>query len=134
MVAALLSLLFVALSAHPAMAAQQENFVLYSGLKVMGVLALFIGVLLLLYTLSRRGVRLFPAARTGIINIIETKHLMPKKSLCLVEVRGKELLLGISGERIELLSYITPEEPTDSFQARLDREQEAAAEKTTDSL
>jgi flagellar protein FliO/FliZ len=36
--------------------------------------------------------------------VLEVKHLMPKKSLFLVEVHGRQLLLGVGIDRIELLS------------------------------
>lgn len=75
-------------------------------LKMIGALAVVIGLLLLLYAASRKGFGFLPKQRDGAIKIIETKPLGGKKFLCLVSVRGEELLLGMSNERIECLSKL----------------------------
>jgi flagellar protein FliO/FliZ len=74
------------------------------GLKLIGALVIVLGIVLLLYYCSRKGFGFLPAPKSGAIKLIEARHLMPKKSLFLVEVRGKELLLGVGVDRIELLS------------------------------
>lgn len=87
-----------------------------------GGLFIVLGVVLLLYYLSRKGFGFLPATKSGAIKIVEMRHLMPKKALCLVEVRGKELLLGIGTERIEVLSMLdTPPSasPAASFEETL---------------
>lgn len=87
-----------------------------------GGLFLVLGLVLLLYYLSRKGFGFLPTAKSGAIKIIEMRHLMPKKALCLVEVRGKELLLGIGTERIEILAALDknqPTSPTVSFEETL---------------
>jgi flagellar protein FliO/FliZ len=78
-------------------------------LKALGALVFVLGVVLLLYfALSRKGFGLLPAARGGQIQIVEMRSLGPKKGLCLVRVRGEEFLLGLGGERIELLTPVKP--------------------------
>lgn len=77
-----------------------------SGLRLLGALGMILGLILLLYAGSRRGLRWLPKARGGAIRIVETRPLGPKKSLCLIEVRGRELLLGIGAERVELLCQL----------------------------
>jgi flagellar protein FliO/FliZ len=74
-----------------------------SGLRLLAGLVLVLGLVLLLYALSRRGLRWLPKPRGGAILIREMRHLGPKKALCLVEVRGRELLLGLGADRIDLL-------------------------------
>ncbi len=79
-------------------------------LQMTWALAVVVGLILIIYALARR--RLGPAAlRGGAINIVELRHVMPKTSLVLVEVRGRELLLGISGGNIELLADLTDDAP-----------------------
>ena len=95
-----------------------SNELLPATLKLVGGLGLVLGIILLLYALSRKGFNFMPAPKSGIIKIIEMKHLMPKKSLYLVEVRGKELLLGVGTDRIELLSHIEDAD-TPSFEETL---------------
>ena len=43
------------------------------------------------------------------IRILSSAYLGPKKNIVLVEVAGETLVLGVSGERISLLSRILPE-------------------------
>jgi flagellar protein FliO/FliZ len=88
------------------------------GFRLLAGLLLVVGLMLLLYALSRRGLNWLPKPRGGAIIIRETRHLGPKKSLCLVEVHGRELLLGIGGDRIELLCQLG-EAPKGDFEAAL---------------
>ncbi len=75
-----------------------------AGLKLLGALVLVLGLILLFYALSRKGFGFLPSGKSGIIKMKEMRYLMPKKALCLVEVRGEELLLSIAPERIELIT------------------------------
>lgn len=93
------------------------------GLRLLGALGMILGLILLLYAGSRRGMRWLPKARGGAIQILETRPLGPKKSLCLVQVRGRELLLGISAERVELLCQLDQAGPP-SFDETLKRQLE----------
>ena len=80
--------------------------VLPASLKLIGALTVILGIILLLYYWSRKGFGFLPGPKTGAIKLIEVRHLMPKKSLFLVEIRGRELLLGVGVDRIELLSRL----------------------------
>jgi len=73
-------------------------------LKVIAALAVVLGLVLLLYALGRKGTGWLPSAKGAAIRVVEMRHLAPKKTLCLVEVRGEEMLLGIGHERIEVLA------------------------------
>ena len=64
------------------------------------------GLILAIYGLAKK--RLFLGKMGGnAIKIIEMRPLMPKSSLALVEVRGKEYLLGISADRIQLIADLS---------------------------
>jgi flagellar protein FliO/FliZ len=102
-----LTLLLVPQLSVAAEAAAEPNL-LYAALKMVAALAVIIGLLLLLYAASRKGFGVLPKARGGSIKVLETKPLGGKKFLCLVSVRGEEMLLGLSNERIECLSKLTP--------------------------
>ena len=66
------------------------------------------GLILAIYGLAKK--RLFLGKIGGnAIKIIELRPLMPKSTLALVEVRGKEYLLGISADRIHLLADFSRE-------------------------
>lgn len=75
-------------------------------LKVLAALGVVLGLVLLLYAFSRKGRGWLPSAKGGALRVVETRHLAPKKFLCLVEVRGEELLLGVGQERVELLARL----------------------------
>lgn len=81
---------------------------LIPALKMLGALALVVGLLLLFYAASRKGFGILPRSRDGQIKMVETKALGGKKFLCLVQVRGQEMLLGVSNERIECLAQLEP--------------------------
>ena len=88
--------------------ASTEPSLLYSSLKMVAALAVVVGLLLLLYAASRRGFGFLPKPRDGAIQVLETRSLGGKKCLCLVSVRGEDMLLGLSNERIEYLAKLPP--------------------------
>jgi flagellar protein FliO/FliZ len=98
--------IFVLLPSAAEAAAWGPNTMLPASLKLIGALTVILGIVLLLYYFSRKGFGFLPGPKTGAIKLIEARHLMPKKSLFLVEVRGRELLLGVGVDRIELLSQL----------------------------
>jgi len=98
--------IFVFLPRTAAAADWGPDTMLPASLKLIGALAVILGLVLLLYYCSRKGFGFLPGPKTGAIKLIEARHLMPKKSLFLVEVRGRELLLGVGVDRIELLSLL----------------------------
>lgn len=120
--ALLLLLLPTAAQAAPSAAGDA----LGDGLRLLGALGMILGLILLLYAGSRRGLRWLPKARGGAIQILETRPLGPKKSLCLVQVRGRELLLGVSAERVELLCQLDAA-ASPSFEDSLQRQLEGRA-------
>jgi flagellar protein FliO/FliZ len=103
-------LLSIILLITPSLALAEEKAVdagmLMPALKMLGALAVVIGLLLLVYAASRKGFGFLPKQRDGAIKIVETKPLGGRKFLCLVSVRGEELLLGMSNDRIECLSKL----------------------------
>ena len=116
-----LALLFtlVPASAH---AAPYEGPGLFSSLlKMLGGLALVLGILLVLYALSRKG-RLLGSGKKGEIQIREIRHLGGKKSVCLLRVRGKDMLLGLGQDKIEMLSHLEGEGTKTEFDKELSRE------------
>jgi flagellar protein FliO/FliZ len=98
--------ILVLLPSTAAAAQWGPDTMLPASLKLIGALTVVLGIVLLLYYCSRKGLGFLPRPKTGAIKLIEARHLMPKKSLFLVEVRGRELLLGVGVDRIELLSRI----------------------------
>ena len=83
-----------------------EPSLLGSSLKMVAALAVVIGILLLLYAASRKGLSVLPQKKNGLIQVLETRPLGGRKFLCVVKVRGEEMLLGMSNDRIEYLSKV----------------------------
>lgn len=77
-----------------------------SSLKMAAALAVVIGILLLFYAASRKGFSVLPQKKNGLIQVLETRPLGGRKFLCVVKVRGEEMLLGLSNDRIEYLSKV----------------------------
>jgi flagellar protein FliO/FliZ len=101
----LISLIFMA---QPVFAADSiaEPSLLGSSLKMLAALGIVIGLLLLIYAASRKGFGFLPQKKTGLIQVLETRPLGGRKFLCVVKVRGQEMLLGLSNDRIECLSQL----------------------------
>jgi flagellar biogenesis protein FliO len=104
-----------------------------AGVKMFAVLLILMGGLLLgLRLLKRLG--LLQGALVGgpeVIRVLATRHLSPKSSVTVVEVGGRVLTLGVTGERIACLDRMPlkefeqnrpPQEPeaeTGAFSRRL---------------
>ncbi|MDY0389329.1 MAG: flagellar biosynthetic protein FliO [Desulfobulbus oligotrophicus] len=68
-------------------------------------LMVVIGLILALYGLSKK--RFFlKKGGNHIINVVEVRPIHPKSSLTLVEVRGREYLLGVGPNAIHLLAEL----------------------------
>ncbi len=76
-----------------------------TGLKLFAGTAVVVGIMLLLHYLNKRGVRFFEGKNAGNIRIVENRAVGGRKSLCLVEVRGEMLLLGLGNDRIDMLHH-----------------------------
>jgi len=86
-------------------------------------LLVVVGLILALYGLSKKRWFLGKVGSSA-ITIIELRPLLPKSTLALVEVRGKEYLLGISADRIHLLADFSKEaKNTPDFAALLAEQQ-----------
>ena len=97
-------------SVNPRFVLSAENFTLLnSSLKMIWGLLIVLGILLIIYGLVKKRVSLLQGGVKGIIKIIESRHLMPKKSLFLIEVRGKEYLVGSGGDSLNLITSIDDE-------------------------
>ncbi|MEZ4483706.1 MAG: flagellar biosynthetic protein FliO [Syntrophotaleaceae bacterium] len=116
----LLATLLATLPATAQAAAETPDPLIGNGLRLLAGLLLVLGIMLLVYALSKRGLRWLPGSREGRIHIRETRPLGGKKALCLVEVQGRELLLGIASERIELLCELG-RDATASFEETLQK-------------
>jgi flagellar protein FliO/FliZ len=91
---------------------------LSAGFRMLWGLVVVLGILLIIYGLMRKKFSFAKSNANSKIKIIEIRHLMPKKSICLVEVGGQEFLLGLGNENITLLSAIKNGESS-TFNANL---------------
>ena len=75
--------------------------------QMVGSLVLVIGIILILYYLAGRFLKL-PQGGTAsrYIRVVETRHLGPKKSLVLVEVAGEYLLLSNTGDGVSFIKQV----------------------------
>ncbi len=99
-----------------------------AALKMIWALLLVIGVILLLYAVVRKRFSAMGPA-SGAIQVKEMRYLMPKKGVAIVEVRGREYLLGIGINRIEMLTPLPPrEDGGEEFAAVLKKNTSSPAE------
>ena len=105
-------LCFLLLAFFPATAWAAEPPTMASAvLQTAWALLVVAGLILALYGLSKK--KLFLGKMSGnAIKIIELRPLQPKSTLALVEVRGREYLLGISTGGIHLLADLSGETST----------------------
>ena len=103
-------LIILSLSATNAFAGGAEPpFSVASMLRLIWGLLIVLGALLVIYALAKKKFSfLSTGSNKGAITIIEMRHLMPKKSLCLIKVRDQEYLLGLGNDQINLIAIIDP--------------------------
>lgn len=80
--------------------------------RVIWGLLVVLGVVLVLYGIIKKRFSLLSTSPSQNIRILEIKPMMGKKALCLVEVKGQEYLLGISGETISHIATLSPQAKT----------------------
>ena len=117
----LISLVLLAASSQPAFAAADEFDPVSSGIRMLIGLLVVLAIILGLYYLLRSRVSAFHQQGKGIIKIVEIRHVLPKKTLMLVEVRGREFLVGAGSDTI---STIVPIHPGKSFASMLEQSEE----------
>jgi len=111
----LLTLLIFGVLAQTAFAGTEPPFSLSSTLRIFWGLLIVLGVLLVVYALVKKKLSfLNPGGGKGAITIVEMRHLMPRKSLCLIKVRGQEYLIGLGHDRINLIATLPPAAPPDN--------------------
>ena len=70
-------------------------------------LLVVLGILLIIYAIMRKRLSFIKHNDKSAIKIIEIRHLMPKKSLCIVEVGHQQYLLGLGNDIITMLSPVS---------------------------
>jgi flagellar protein FliO/FliZ len=101
------------------MTAGTDPSLVSASLRMLWGLLIVSGVILVIYGVMRKKFSFAGTNSKSRIQIKEVRHIMPKKSLCLVEIDGQEFLLGLSADNITLLSPLeTKKQP--SFQDNLE--------------
>lgn len=97
----LLNFAFALLIALPSTAyAAEMEIGMQSYFRAVWGLAIVVALMLGIYYLLRKRFSPLHSTEDKKIKILEIQALMPKKSLYLVEVQGREILLGVSQEAI----------------------------------
>ena len=74
--------------------------------QTVGSLILVVGIILVIYYLVGRFMKVPQGGAFRYIRVVETRYLAPKKSLVLVEVGGEYLLLSSSGEGVSFIKQV----------------------------
>jgi len=88
-------------------------------IKMVVSLVIVLGLLWGLYLLTRKKMSAgHNAGHGGMIQILENRHLGVKKSIALVQVPGAVLVVGISADKVNLLSSIDDPEILSTLDAK----------------
>lgn len=90
--------------------------------KTLWALFIVIGLILILYALVRKKIG-YGSTGSNNIKVIEIKPIVPKNTLALIEVQGKELLIGISSNGMHLLADLSSPAKDRQFQEVLKEKQ-----------
>ncbi len=110
----------LSLSCQTAVAADKFDPV-SSSFRMLWGLVVVLAIIFVLYAVLRKKVSGLQSNDRGAIKIIEVKHIMPKKSLMLVEIRGKEFVVGAGNDAIH---SIVPLSQSNTFSQILERSEE----------
>lgn len=113
-------------SPFPCLGANQSAIDAGSYFRMIWGLLVVLGVILLLYGLLRKRFSILSSPEGKLIKVTETKPLGARKMLCLVEVRGEEFLLGISGDNITHLATLDKNKKSGKFAKELQSAQDEA--------
>ena len=83
-------------------------------------LLIVLGIILIFYALAKKRFSLLNSSEKNLIKVLEIRHLMPKKSICLIEVRGREYLLGIGADNASLIAGLSQDSES-TFAAILEK-------------
>jgi flagellar protein FliO/FliZ len=97
---------FLLFPAESALCATETDTPFSATLRLIWGLLVVLGILFIIYGLMKKKMSFLHMPEKGIIKIVEVRHLVPKKSLYLVEVRGQEFLLGAGHDRIDLIAAL----------------------------
>jgi len=113
---------FTVLPVPSALCATEPDSPYSASLRLIWGLLVVLGILFIIYGLMKRKLPFLNMTQNGVIKVVEVRHLQPKKSLYLVEIRGQEFLLGAGQDRIELISAISPaHDSKESFAEALEK-------------
>lgn len=97
---------------------------IYASLRMLWGLLIVSALILIIYWILRKRLNILKTTESKHIKIIEVRHIMPKKSLMLIEVRGHEYLVGTGNDSI---STITPLVKPSSFATCLQETEETSS-------
>lgn len=100
---------------------------LSAGIRMIWGLLVVLGIILILYRILRKKFSLGHGNADAKIKIIEIRHIMPKKTICLVAVGDQQFLLGLGTDTINLLSPISTQDEesfTETLASVVDRNEE----------
>ena len=74
--------------------------------KTIWALFIVVGLILILYALVRKKIG-YGNTGSNTIKVLEIRPIVPKNTLALIEVQGKELLIGISSNGMHFLADLS---------------------------
>lgn len=90
---------------------QQPPSMAITAAKALGALAVVIGLLMLLASaLKKLGLSGHAPQGGGLIQVLDTKMLAPKKYVAVLDIAGQTMAVGVSEQQVTLLTKLEPNE------------------------
>lgn len=87
----------------PSIAMAADDLIMDGYFRMIWALAIVVGIMFVIFAIVKKGFSPFAQSKDKKIKVIEIQAIMPKKSICLIEVNDKQYLLAISQDNIEKL-------------------------------
>ncbi|MGL1931441.1 MAG: flagellar biosynthetic protein FliO [Desulfotalea sp.] len=102
----------------PSLALAADNDYLSGYFRMLWSLAIVVGVMFIIFAIVKKRFSPFSTSSKKKIKVLEIQAIMPKKSLCLVEVNNKTFLLAISQDNIQKIAEF-PKDECNNFDTAL---------------
>ncbi len=78
-------------------------------IRMIGAMAVVLGLLFILYLCLKKWGVMVAGRRAGVIEVIETRMILPRRHICLVKVADRVMVLASSEKGFDYLGDVEPD-------------------------
>ncbi len=78
-------------------------------IRMIGAMVMVLGLLFMLYLCLKKWGGMVSGRRAGLIEVIETRMILPRRHICLVKVAGRVMVLASSEKGFDYLGDVEPD-------------------------